>query len=52
MTAGGVVARSSAAFASPIKRGELAMHDADQRLARRQAADHFLAERALRAPRR
>ena len=47
MTAGGGDARLSPAFSPPISRGQLAVHDADQRLARRQAADHLLAERLL-----
>ena len=48
ITAGGCVARLSGTAAAAHQRGELAMHDADQRLARRQRADDFLAERLLR----
>ena len=44
ITAGGRVARSSGAAASPISARQLAVHDADERLARR--------ERARRPPRR
>ena len=44
--AGGCVARSSDVRLAH-QFGELAMHDADERLARRQAADDFGAEAAL-----
>ena len=50
ITAGGATARSSPAFASAHQARQFAVHDADQRLPRREAADHLLAER-LRAHR-
>ena len=44
-TAGGTTARSSPAFSPAHERGQLPVHDADQRLAGSQAADHVLPER-------
>ena len=45
MTAGGWVARFEADVRLAHQLGELAVHHADQRLTRRQAADDFRAER-------
>jgi transcription initiation factor TFIID subunit TAF12 len=47
ITAGGCVANDSGTAVPPISDVKLAMHDADQRLAGRQRADDFLAERLL-----